>query len=265
MTWFKVDDSFESHPKVKGIPRNKRARAVGLWTLAGSWSARQLTDGFVPIYMLDELACTAADARALVAVGLWIECDGGFRFNDWHDWQPTREKVEAERSAARERMRAARERKKADRSSDVRANNSEHDENFGERSGEVRSTQGSLTPTRPDPTRPVVPDGTSEGRGKRARRLPDDFAPKAEHEEIAQAEGVDLDREFQRFVDYWQGNGKTKVDWDATLRNWLRSPHAERTRRPLSVARLPHASELEAPPNGLTDEQYDQWLRERAR
>jgi hypothetical protein len=89
---------------------------------------------------------------------LWIECDAGFRFKDWHDWQPTREKVEAERSAARERMRAARERKKASRSGEVRANTSATEANVRERSGEVRSTPGSVTPTRPDPTRPDPKD-----------------------------------------------------------------------------------------------------------
>lgn len=155
MPWFKVDDSFESHPKVKAIPRARRVKAIGLWTLAGSWSARQLTDGFVPSYMLDELAATKTEANTLVEVGLWSPVDGGYLFKDWHDWQPTKAKVEAEREAAKERMRVARERKKGTRSGDVRANTSATPPNG---SGEVRSTPRSVTPTRPDPTRPDQED-----------------------------------------------------------------------------------------------------------
>jgi hypothetical protein len=152
MPWFKVDDSFESHPKVKSIPRARRVKAIGLWTLAGSWAARQLTDGFVPDYMLDELAASRREAATLVEVGLWVVAEGGYAFKDWHDWQPTKAKVEAEREAAKERMRVARERKKGTSSGEVRANDSVSPSN---RSGEVRSTPGLVTPTRPDPTRPV--------------------------------------------------------------------------------------------------------------
>jgi hypothetical protein len=44
LTWFKIDDSFYDHPKVFDAPDC----AVALWTRAGTWSARNLTDGFVP-------------------------------------------------------------------------------------------------------------------------------------------------------------------------------------------------------------------------
>jgi hypothetical protein len=47
MTWFKIDDSFYDHPKVFDAPDC----AVALWTRAGTWSARNLTDGFVPTGM----------------------------------------------------------------------------------------------------------------------------------------------------------------------------------------------------------------------
>ena len=32
----------------------------------------------------------------------------------------------------------------------------------------------------------------------------------------------DLGREHRKFSDYWRGNGKRKIDWDATWRNWMR-------------------------------------------
>lgn len=31
-----------------------------------------------------------------------------------------------------------------------------------------------------------------------------------------------LKREIEIFIDYWKSTGKTKVDWSATFRNWIR-------------------------------------------
>ena len=43
MPWFNVDDGFYDHPKVDDLP----LEAVGLWTLAGAYCMRQLTDGAI--------------------------------------------------------------------------------------------------------------------------------------------------------------------------------------------------------------------------
>lgn len=142
MTWFRVDDSFPSHPKVLAIPRGAtRMRAVGLWTALGAWCAQQLTDGRFGRHMVAEQGGTPADARQLVEVGLWEVTSDGYAFHDWADWQPTRAQVEADREAARARMRTARNKRRS---------SPEHTPNFGGSSPEV-----AVTPTRPDPTRPV--------------------------------------------------------------------------------------------------------------
>ncbi len=113
MAWFKLDDGFEAHPKVKALPRGAaRLRAIGLWTLAGTWSARGATDGSIPAYMLAEIGGSKADADNLVRVGLWHAaghaCDrctqpdlGGYQFHDWAEFQPTREQRDAIREAKR--------------------------------------------------------------------------------------------------------------------------------------------------------------------
>jgi hypothetical protein len=69
MTWFKIDDSFYDHPKVFDAPDC----AVALWTRAGTWSARNLTDGFVPTGMPARL-CDDPDTavKELVRRGLWL-------------------------------------------------------------------------------------------------------------------------------------------------------------------------------------------------
>ena len=72
---------------------------MGLWVLAGSWAARGLTDGHVPEYMLDELACDAEDAKWLVYAGLWFDdpAGNGWWFHQWNERQPTRDVVESRR------------------------------------------------------------------------------------------------------------------------------------------------------------------------
>jgi hypothetical protein len=104
MSWFKVDDGFSDHPKVRSIPRATRAAAIGLWTLAGSWSAKNLTDGHVPAYMLAELGCTRGQAAALVQAGLWLRAGDGYDFHEWDDHQPSREQVTERRAKTAERV-----------------------------------------------------------------------------------------------------------------------------------------------------------------
>ncbi|WP_067428489.1 hypothetical protein [Nocardioides jensenii] len=162
MAWFKTDDSFGSHPKVLALPRGAaRMRSVGLWTLAGTWAAKQETDGHVPAYMIEELGGTKADAKRLVDVTLWEVTDTGYLFHDWAEYQPTSSDKESDREAARERMRKLRAKKgpknagttgdSEDGSEDVRANKDRSSEN-------VRST-----PTRPvpDPTAAAAADAAA--------------------------------------------------------------------------------------------------------
>jgi hypothetical protein len=107
MTWFFVDDSFAQHPKVLSIPRPQRAAAVGLWTLAGTWCARNLTDGAVPPGLPKDLGASPRLVDALLNArgptsghGLWEPAASGWVFHDWAEWQHTREEVIA-KSAAR--------------------------------------------------------------------------------------------------------------------------------------------------------------------
>jgi hypothetical protein len=78
-----------------------------------------LTDGFVEEWFVQSWGPNAeACAQRLVDQGLWLEVAGGWQFHDWDEFQPTREKVEAEREAAAERMRRVR----ANRTANVRPN-----------------------------------------------------------------------------------------------------------------------------------------------
>lgn len=103
MTWFKVDDTFPMHPKVMAAG----VAPLGLWLLAGTWSAQQLTDGWVPNDVVRQFG-SARLAQKLVDVGLWDKEAGGYQFHDWADYQPSRLRVLAQRQADRNRKQNGR-------------------------------------------------------------------------------------------------------------------------------------------------------------
>jgi hypothetical protein len=112
MVWFRVDDGFPDHPKVEDLIASGTApEAISLWTLAGAWCARQLTDGEIPAAKVARLGIRAhaRGASELVRVGLWERTETGFRFHDWAAQQPLREDVTAKRDAANARQRRHRD------------------------------------------------------------------------------------------------------------------------------------------------------------
>jgi hypothetical protein len=111
MPHFRVDDGLDSHPKIERAGDD----AIGMWTRAGSWCMRYLTDGFVPEWWVKKQPNGTRKARKLVAVGLWIDGqqrDGerGYQFHDFvgPGRQDSREKVEADRELARKRKQKSR-------------------------------------------------------------------------------------------------------------------------------------------------------------
>lgn len=100
MVWFKVDDKLHSHPK----SRRAGTAAMGLWALAGSHCMDYLTDGVVEVWFVESVPDGAELAGRLVASGLWHEHPQGWVFHDWAEFQPTREKVLAEREATKARV-----------------------------------------------------------------------------------------------------------------------------------------------------------------
>jgi hypothetical protein len=164
MPWFKVDDSLHSHPK--WIAASPHARA--LWVTAGSWCAAHLTDGHVPKHMLTLFGARPKDAAELVRLGLWVEADdepeGGWRFHDWDQYQPSAASVMAERAAARERQRRARERAKQARES---RGMSRRD---ARRDSPMNDT---VSHGPPDPTRPDE-ENKSSSNSRRGAGTPDD-------------------------------------------------------------------------------------------
>ena len=107
MPWFKVDDTFHSHPKTL----RAGTAAAGLYVRCGSYSAQHLTDGFVP----EEVAAQYGSpewARRLVVVDYWRVVDGGYQMPDYLDYNPSKEQVLRERAQKAERQKRWREAQK---------------------------------------------------------------------------------------------------------------------------------------------------------
>lgn len=91
----------------------------------------------------------------------------------------------------------------------------------------------------PSPTPTPNSSSSSEGPRKRAHRLPDDWRPQQEVIDQMRHEHpeVDLRAEHAKFCDYWRaksGKDATKLDWDATWRNWIRRAAERHPRAPNS-------------------------------
>jgi hypothetical protein len=104
MPWFRLDDSFDSHPKVIAAGNE----AVGLYVRCGTYCARHLTDGFIPEHVAF-LYGTPELAETLVRTKLWRRVRGGWRMPDYLEYNPSAKTVDKERAAKTERQRRWRE------------------------------------------------------------------------------------------------------------------------------------------------------------
>lgn len=153
MTWFRVDDGFGDHPKVDALGDGPcRDAAIALWTLAGAWAARHLTDGYVSAGRVERIGVKnpIKAAAELVRVGLWDATDDGYQFRNWNEYQPTRAKVEAERGKTADRVRRFRTANDSAPSDDVTRESRRDDESCNA----VTSPLVTPPPSRPVPSRP---------------------------------------------------------------------------------------------------------------
>lgn len=117
----------------------------------------------------------------------------------------------------------------------------EHDDRDDDRSDDRHDNRPTVTETETvtetkelKASLPLASDRPAK-KAVRGSRLPEDFAPNDAHAALASELGVDLRDQFARFRDYWlakPGSQGTKLDWDATLRNWLRQAADRMPRSP---------------------------------
>lgn len=211
MGWFKVDDQLAFHQKTVTAGN----AAMGLWVRAGSWSCAQLTGGFIANAMANAMA-NECDIDALVQSGLWDEVDGGYQFHDWSEFQPSAE-IEKEkrkaRSLAGKKGAEARWGKKDD----------------GEPMANAMANRmaNGWQKDAPDPDPSISKDIERAPSKKCGSRITEDWLPQPETIQKLKAEYPHIDQklEHRKFVDHWlaeSGSKASKLDWEATYRNWIR-------------------------------------------
>ena len=62
---FHIPTGFYDGPEVRSIPKRIRTAAVGVFALAGNYSATRLSDGYVDDETLRELGCSPVIREAL--------------------------------------------------------------------------------------------------------------------------------------------------------------------------------------------------------
>lgn len=197
MSWFKLDDRFFDNPKIAGI--SDAAKIAYL--KAGTYCARELTDGLLPFFKGKEYAGSTRVMKELVP-SLWEPFEAGFQVHDYLKYNPTRAQVLAEREAAQQRMFRRR--------SPV-GSPEQTPEQTPEVRGEVRGT-----PVDPDP--PSVSNETVSKRNGRKRELLEaDVAGLRDDFPL-----LNVDREAEKYVDWLRTKGDPHKDHVAGFRNWLR-------------------------------------------
>jgi hypothetical protein len=255
VSWLKIDDRIQDHPKFVRVERLSGTTGFYLWVGLMSYCKQRRTDGWVPIDMLGEVNGPRGRWRqraldALLEVGL-VERDGDrLHVHDYLDWNASRYEIEhakkgteppaesevsAESEQSQINLRATSDQSQRTVSVKSASRDSKKNGHVGvarlrarsesESESESESIQIPLVP--PSDPSPAAPTSTkkksSTQLGKRI--CPLDFAPNASALQLATELGFTDQREREtraEFVDYWNDEGVLKSGWQGTYRNRLR-------------------------------------------
>lgn len=223
--WFKVDDSFFSNPKTAMLSDG----ATALWLRSGSWSAQQLTGGFVPARMVPMFRGSDDSVRELCDVGLWERDDerDGYWFHDWSDYQPDGEEVDALRRKRSEAGKRGADRRWKRKTVDENGKNGKTDGKcHGKPMANAWQTDGkSMANSCPVPV--PVPDKKEkeEYSSSFSKESVKDFGESRECGETDKTLAVeypnlDLESAWLAFADRHQGETRSVNDWTRLWKGW---------------------------------------------
>lgn len=211
--WIKMRTDLLTSPKVVRMAsalKADRFRIVGgllsVWSLFDAHSSDGNLSGYTP-HSLDDLAAWPGFSDAMIAVG-WLEHDG--------------ETLALPRFDTHNGASAKRRAQDADRKKSVRKMSASEADKMRTRE-EKRREEIDIPPLKPPVEKPAT---------TRKTKIPSPFLLTAEMRQWAaeDAPAVDLKTETEKFVDYWRAEAKTKADWPATWRNWMRKAQQDHNR-----------------------------------
>lgn len=223
--WFKVDDSFFSNPKTAMLSDG----ATALWLRSGSWSAQQLTDGFIPSRMVPMFRGSDDSVRELCDVGLWERDEerDGYRFHDWSDYQPDGEEVDALRRKRSEAGKRGADRRWKRKTVDENGKNGKtYGKCHGKPMANAWQTDGkSMANSCPVPV--PVPDkkekeeySSSFSKETTADEYLETGRPEADRQISRQYPNLDLTDAWGAFMQHHHGETHTIADWTRLWKGW---------------------------------------------
>ena len=236
MTWVKIEDGLPEHPKV--IRAGKLAQALFIDGLC--YSARQLTNGFVPLRAAERFGYgrrLRGTVAALVAAELWEAAEGGYLIHDYLQYQPSAEQVRQGRAAKHEdKVRAGRLGAMRRWQTDSRAIADPTEE-------EWQTDSRAIAPSRPVPSKERAKALNNNGRVTRWKQfsdVPTDVVGRLEEAYAAQLGAGVFEQQIELALSH--RNAKNYERQDLYLHNWLRraggdTPREKRTNSQASPGR----------------------------
>lgn len=211
--WFRFYDDAINDPKVLRLSDALFRAWMTLLCIASKYDGVLPPTSDIALMLRVKVTKVAEWLAALTAAGLIDNNDGVFAP---HNWNARQYKSDVTDPTAALRQKAYRERIKN------------------------RNATVTVTDTRADTEQITDTEQSREDSArKRGARLPADWKPSAEdaNEAMKRLGGpIPAEQELLKFHDYWKaqpGQRGTKLDWDATWRNWIRNakgqPHGRRT------------------------------------
>jgi len=217
--WIKMRTNLWDDPRVSSLcdlTGQPEAMVIGglywLWAMADEHSE----DGFLPgmtLRAIDRKTGVAGLGDALVQIG-WVSAqDDGVavvNFDEHNGASAKRRSMDAKRKATVRTVSA----------SDADKMQTECGARIREEY--IKPQTPPVSPRGVD-TPPAGQDEPKAAKSKRKTRIPDPFLVNTLMSQWAheRAPMVDLNRETEKFVNYWRGDGGTKADWVATWRTWM--------------------------------------------
>lgn len=104
LAWVRLDTDWPTNPKVADlVDSGSPGRSAAYSYVAGlCYSGQHGLDGFVPKGAMRKLSISTRDANLLCEYGLWHpDGDGGWRINDWAEYQESSEETQKRSEKAR--------------------------------------------------------------------------------------------------------------------------------------------------------------------
>lgn len=96
LPWVRLETAIPGDRAILELVAGNRWRAISCYVFGLTYcGAQEHGDGVIPRGALGLIHARPADARELVAVGLWVEHELGYAVRSWEKYQPDQRKREA--------------------------------------------------------------------------------------------------------------------------------------------------------------------------